>query len=65
MIIRRYINGKKVDVEVKTSEPIYPQQVNPDATISETPSQPVPPQTPTKYVPPVAVKKKGCGCGRK
>ena len=55
MIIRRYINGKKVEVEVNTI-PTPPTQEN---------TTPVPPQAPTYTPPPPPPTRRGCGCGRK
>ena len=59
MIIRRYINGKKVDIEVQTAPPPPPAQTAPPTN--------KPNQLPPTYVPPTtaAPKRKGCGCGRK
>jgi hypothetical protein len=65
MIIRRYINGKKVDVEVKTSEPIYPEQSNVKPDPNAPPPTNTPPPSAKPYVPPTTAKRKGCGCGRK
>ena len=61
MIIRRYINGKKVDIEVQTAPP-PPAPPAPTAPPTNKPNQ-----LPPTYVPPTtaAPKRKGCGCGRK
>ena len=53
MIIRRYINGKKVDIEVNTAPP----QNKPVQTTSNSSTPYIPPQPPPR--------KGGCGCGRK
>ncbi len=60
MIIRRYINGKKVDVEVNTTPappaptPLAPTELQ---NIPQTAYNPPPPPAPPR--------RKGCGCGRK
>ena len=55
MLVRRYINGKKVDVEVPNQNPpINAPQNNPQPS-------PIKPSINTSTTP----KKRGCGCGRK
>jgi hypothetical protein len=56
MIIRRYINGKRVDMEVNTTPPNIPTLPNP-------PSQPIEAAKTSAPMPPPT--KKGCGCKRK
>ena len=55
MIIRRYINGKKVDIEVNVAQPpplIDPNTPNQPKHTSSNPSIPAP-------------SRRGCGCKKK
>ena len=55
MIIRRYINGKKVDVPINVTIP-QPQ------IVPNTPTQPTPSINTQVSQPPPTPTKKGCGC---
>lgn len=62
MIIRRYINGKKVDVEVNAPTPPNIPESTPN-TPNTNPVVQVPPAPPTPA--PAVPRRRGCGCGRK